>query len=67
MTEHYTAQENHDTIQNYHKYAMHTLSEEDFCTEYPGRPGYKIAKIASSLNWTKKNSKNKHSNSWGWS
>lgn len=38
--------------QEQHRYASDVLSERDFCTEYPGLPGIKVSKIASSLRWT---------------
>ena len=58
---------NLNTYRDYNKYATENISVGDFNTEYPGEPGYKINRIAQSINWTLKNAKNKPSSSWGWS
>ena len=39
----------------FHKYATEKLYQDDFATNYPTRiPGLTVAKIESSLDWTKK-------------
>ena len=43
------------TRREFHRYAVEKLSNEDFCTSFSGMPGYKTNRIASSINWTKKN------------
>ena len=45
------------TREEFHRYASNTLSEEDFCTDYPGHAGYQIDKVASSIRWTKSNAR----------
>ena len=69
MTEthtHYTTPGNHNlripSREEFHRYASDTLSEADFCTDYPTE--YAINKIASSLRWTKINSLNKPWQIW---
>ena len=69
MTEtqsHYTTPGNHNlktpSREEFHRYASDTLSEADFCTDYP--TGYTVSKIASSLRWTKINSLNKPWQMW---
>lgn len=54
-TENYTKK--HNTLhipsrEEFHRYASNTLSEADFCTDYPGRDGYQVNKAASAINWT---------------
>lgn len=54
-TENYTKK--HNTLhipsrEEFHRYASNTLSEADFCTDYPGREGYQINKTSSALRWT---------------
>ena len=69
MTEtqsHYTTPGNHNlktpSREEFHRYASDTLSEADFCTDYPTE--YTVNKIASSLRWTKINSLNKPCQIW---
>ena len=69
MTEthtHYTTPGNHNlripSREEFHRYASDTLSEADFCTDYPTE--YTVNKIASSLRWTKINSPNKPWQIW---
>lgn len=38
--------------EEFHRYASNTLSEADFCTDYPGREGCQINKTSSALRWT---------------
>ena len=40
------------TREEFHRYASNVLNENDFCTDYPGRSGYQINTIASSLRWS---------------
>lgn len=54
-TENYTKK--HNTLhipsrEEFHRYASNTLSEADFCTDYPGREGCQINKTSSALRWT---------------
>lgn len=65
MTEtqsHYTTPGNHNlripSREEFHRYASDTLSEADFCTDYP--TDYTVDKISSSLRWTINNSKQKN-------
>ena len=69
MTEtqsHYTTPGSHNlktpSREEFHRYASDTLSEADFCTDYPTE--YTVNKIASSLRWTKINSLNKPWQMW---
>ena len=48
--------------EEFHRYAVDILSDADFCTDYP--TGYTISKIASSLRWTKNNSRQKNWRGW---
>lgn len=59
--ENYT-EETHETLtiptrEEFHRYASNTLSESDFCTDYPGISGYQINKVDSAIRWTLKNKK----------
>lgn len=54
-TENYTKK--HNTLhipsrEEFHRYASNTLSEADFCTDYPGREGCQINKTSSAIRWT---------------
>lgn len=40
------------TREEFHRYASNTLSESDFCTDYPGLPSYQVNKTASAIRWT---------------
>ena len=40
------------TREEFHRYASNVINEEDFCTDYPGRAGYKVNVTASALRWT---------------
>ena len=40
------------TREEFHRYALNVINEEDFCTDYPGYAGYQINKITSSIRWT---------------
>lgn len=41
--------------EEFHRYASNSITEHDFCTDYPGYDGYQIDKVASSIRWTLKN------------
>lgn len=45
------------TREEFHRYTSNKLSEEDFCTDYPGSAGYQINKVASSIRWTLSNAR----------
>ena len=45
------------TREEQHRYASNLLTLQDFSTEYP--TGYHINKVASSIEWTIKNEKNR--------
>lgn len=41
--------------EEFHRYKSNTLTEYDFCTDYPGCSGYQIDKVQRSIRWTLKN------------
>lgn len=41
--------------EEFHRYASNLLYDSDFETDYPGKESFQIDRIASALNWTKKN------------
>lgn len=59
-TQSYTIPGSHNvqipTKEEFHRYAMNLLHEEDFSTSYPSE--HVAQNIASSFRWTKSNSKN---------
>ena len=40
------------TREEFHRYALNVINEEDFCTDYPGYAGYQINKVAPAIRWT---------------
>lgn len=52
---HYKTPGSHNFIiptgEEFHRYACHKLNICDFCTDYPGEPGYLINRISSSIRW----------------
>lgn len=41
--------------EEFHRYASNLLSNSDFNTDYFSDPEFQINRVASALNWTKKN------------
>lgn len=40
------------TREEFHRYASNVLNENDFCTDYPGRSGYQVNRVAKSIRWS---------------
>lgn len=48
--------------EEFHRYASNLLSNSDFNTDYFSDPEFQINRVASALNWTRKNANSKNYN-----
>lgn len=64
----YTTPGNHNhTIpsrEEFHRYCINSISNADYCTDYPDSSGRIIDNIARSINWTIATSKQKYFGGW---